>query len=99
MKTLPHSGKVGAVIEILGTDLTGATSVSFNGTASAFTINATGSAISATVPADATTGKIQVTTPGGNALQRRPFRRASVTLEGTSALGVRAGTLGGDGRR
>jgi uncharacterized repeat protein (TIGR03803 family) len=64
VKTLPHSGQVGQVIEILGTDLTGATSVTFNGTPATFTVNAR-TEITATVPTGATTGRIQVTTPGG----------------------------------
>jgi uncharacterized repeat protein (TIGR03803 family) len=45
VKTLPASGPVGHVIKILGTDLTGATSVSFNGTAAAFAVNSTGTSI------------------------------------------------------
>ena len=32
------SGEVGAIIKILGTDLTGATRVTFNGTAAVFTV-------------------------------------------------------------
>ena len=68
MKTLPHFGKVGAVIKILGTDLTGATSVTFNGVVASFTVNSSGSAISTTVPTGATSGEVQVTTPGGTLL-------------------------------
>src|ERR1022692_2487930 len=37
VKIRPPYGKVGAAVKILGTDLTGATSVSFNGTAAVFT--------------------------------------------------------------
>jgi uncharacterized repeat protein (TIGR03803 family) len=37
VKTQPWTGKVGTPVTILGTDLTGATSVTFNGTPSAFT--------------------------------------------------------------
>ena len=37
VKTQPHAGNVGAVINILGKNLTGGTSLSFNGTAATFT--------------------------------------------------------------
>jgi uncharacterized repeat protein (TIGR03803 family) len=49
VETRPTSGVVGKFVEILGTNLTGATSVSFNGTAATFTVNLSGSAISTTV--------------------------------------------------
>src|ERR1039457_3861221 len=38
VKIRPPYGKVGAAVKILGTNLTGATSVSFNGTAAVFTV-------------------------------------------------------------
>jgi len=38
VKTLPTSGKVGSVVKILGTKLTGATSVTFNGVAAGFDV-------------------------------------------------------------
>src|ERR1017187_6069622 len=38
VKPRPPFGKVGATVKILGTDLTGATSVSFDGTAAVFTV-------------------------------------------------------------
>jgi uncharacterized repeat protein (TIGR03803 family) len=76
VKTLPTSAKVGAAITILGTNLTGATSVSFNGAAAVFTVNARGTAISTTVPSGATTGKIEVTTPGGILVSNAGFRVA-----------------------
>jgi uncharacterized repeat protein (TIGR03803 family) len=62
IETLPTSGKVGDAIQILGTDLTGATSVSFNNIAAAFAVVST-TLISATVPTGATTGLVKVTTP------------------------------------
>ena len=65
VQAVTGSGKVGTKITILGTNLKGATAVSFSGTAATFTVNFTGTAINATVPGGATTGKIQVTTPGG----------------------------------
>jgi uncharacterized repeat protein (TIGR03803 family) len=65
VETRPTAGAAGATVEILGTDMTGATSVSFNGTAAAFTVNASGTLISTTVPAGAASGKVLVTTPSG----------------------------------
>jgi uncharacterized repeat protein (TIGR03803 family) len=62
VKTLPAFGKVGSVIEILGSDLTGTTSVMFNGTSATFTI-LSASLIAATVPIGATSGPVEVTTP------------------------------------
>lgn len=76
VKTLPTADKVGAAVSILGTDLTGATSVSFNGTAAAFTVNPAGTAISTTVPVGATSGEIQVTTPVGTLVSNAGFRVA-----------------------
>ncbi len=60
----PNSGAVGTSINILGTALAGATSVTFNGTPAKFTVSS-GSLITTTVPAGATTGEIDVVTPHG----------------------------------
>ena len=73
VEPVPTSGKVGAEVVILGTDLKGATSVTFNSTAATFTV-VSNSAITTTVPNGATTGKIQVTTPGGNLTSNLKFR-------------------------
>jgi uncharacterized protein (TIGR03437 family) len=64
VKTNPTSGKVGRAVNILGTNLTGATSVTFNGTAATFTVKSK-SEITTAVPTGATTGTVQVVTPGG----------------------------------
>jgi uncharacterized repeat protein (TIGR03803 family) len=64
VKTLQTSGKVGATVIILGTNLTGATKVSFNGIAAKFTVISS-TEIKATVPAGATTGTVTVVTPHG----------------------------------
>ena len=73
MKTQPTSGEVGAAVKILGNDLTGAISVTFNGTPAAITfVSAT--EITATVPVGATTGQVQVTTSGRTLLSNAPFR-------------------------
>ena len=70
---LPSLGKAGAAVRILGTNLGGATSVSFNGTGASFKV-VSGSLIEAAVPSGATTGTIQVNTPGGTLSTNLPFR-------------------------
>jgi uncharacterized protein (TIGR03437 family) len=64
---------VGAHVKILGTDLTGATGVSFNGTAAVFTV-VSPSLITTTVPSGATTGKVEVATPSGTLSTYVPYR-------------------------
>jgi hypothetical protein len=64
VEVLPASGKVGAKVKILGNNLTGATSVTFNGTVAAFKV-VSGTEITTTVPAGATAGTVEVTTPNG----------------------------------
>ena len=72
VKTLPVTGKVGAAVFILGTDLTGSTSVTFNGTPATFTVSSP-SKIMTTVPTGATSGTVQVVTPGGPLNSNIPF--------------------------
>ncbi|WP_460503759.1 reprolysin-like metallopeptidase, partial [Hymenobacter agri] len=57
----PPSGTAGTTVIITGTNLTGATAVSFNGAAATFTVNS-GTQITATVPTGATTGAVTVST-------------------------------------
>jgi uncharacterized repeat protein (TIGR03803 family) len=73
VETQPASGKVGARVIILGTDLTGTTSVSFHGKPATFTI-VSKSEITTTVPAGATTGKVKIVTPNKTLLSNVPFR-------------------------
>jgi uncharacterized repeat protein (TIGR03803 family) len=73
VETLPTVGMVGEQVVILGTDLAGATSVSFNGTAAVFTVKS-GTEITTSVPAGATTGKLEVTTPGRTLESNLAFR-------------------------
>jgi len=73
VETQTTSGKVGAAVKILGTNLTGATSVSFNGTAATFTV-VSGSLITTKVPAGATTGKVEVVTQSGTLSSNVNFR-------------------------
>jgi uncharacterized repeat protein (TIGR03803 family) len=62
--TLPTSRIVGQRVAILGNDLTGATKVTFNGTAATFTV-VSSTEISTIIPSGATTGPVQVVTPSG----------------------------------
>jgi uncharacterized repeat protein (TIGR03803 family) len=64
VNSVPTSGNVGTGVTILGTNLTGATKVAFNGVSSSFTV-VSSSEITTTVPTGATTGKIKVMTPSG----------------------------------
>jgi uncharacterized repeat protein (TIGR03803 family) len=73
VETQTTFGKVGSSVVILGTNLTGASSVTFNGTAAAFTV-VSSSEITATVPTGATTGNIVVTTPTGPLTSNKKFR-------------------------
>jgi len=59
VETLPNSGKVGAAVRILGTDLTGVTSVTFNGAAAEFKVISK-SQIETNIPSGATTGTVKV---------------------------------------
>jgi uncharacterized repeat protein (TIGR03803 family) len=73
VKTAPSSGEVGAAIMILGTELTDASKVTFNGTAAKFTVFSS-SEIRATVPVGASSGKVEVATPHGALSSNVPFQ-------------------------
>jgi uncharacterized repeat protein (TIGR03803 family) len=73
VETQPTSGKVGAAVKILGTNLSGATSVTFNGTAAAFKV-VSRSLITTTVPAGASTGFVKVKTHSGTLKSNLQFR-------------------------
>ncbi len=70
--TTPTFGKIAAKVVILGTDLTGTTSVTFNGTSAAFTV-VSATEITTTVPPGATTGTVEVATPSGTLASNAPF--------------------------
>jgi len=70
--TVPVLGKAGQAVVILGTNLTGATSVTFNGTAATFTVKSP-TAIKTSVPTGAATGAVQVVTPSGTLDSNAPF--------------------------
>jgi len=61
----PTTGQAGTNVTITGANFTGATQVTFNGTASTNFVVNSATSISVTVPAGATTGPIAVTGPGG----------------------------------
>jgi len=73
VRTQTTAGRAAAKVKILGTGLTGATSVTFNGTLAVFQV-VSSSEITTTVPAGATTGIVQVITPGGTLSSNVPFR-------------------------
>ena len=105
----PGSGAVGVTVVITGTNFGGATSVKLNGVAAPFTVNS-GTQITMTVPGNATTGPIAVTTPGGTATSGTSFTVApritsftptngvigtSVTINGANFTGTSTVTFNG----
>jgi hypothetical protein len=68
----PTAGPVGTTVTITGTNLTGATSVKFNGVSATITSN-TATQIVTKVPTGATTGPITVTTASGTATSATNF--------------------------
>ncbi len=73
VKTNPSAGEVGAAVIILVANLTGATSVSFNGTAATFSV-VSNSEIETTVPTGATTGTVKVVTATTTLKSNTKFR-------------------------
>ncbi len=73
VKTLPASGKVGSAVKILGTNLSRAATVAFNGVPAAFTV-VSPALLSTTVPGGATTGHVRVSMPGGTLSSNVVFR-------------------------
>lgn len=73
VETVPVGGEAGRTVIVLGTDLTGATRVTFNGTAASFTVESD-TAIKTTIPAGASTGAVRVVTPGGTVTSNVSFR-------------------------
>ena len=88
----PTSGPVGAGVTLTGSRFNGATAVRFNGIAASFTV-VSGTRITATVPAGATTGPVAVTTPGGAVASAASFT-VVVTSKATLKLsGLKKGVL------
>lgn len=72
VELVPAAGKVGASITILGTNLKGASGVSFNGTPASFKV-ASATKITVTVPTGATSGNVTVDTPSETLTSNVPF--------------------------
>jgi uncharacterized repeat protein (TIGR03803 family) len=68
----PAFGLVGHTVHILGNNLAGATSVTFNGVPAKFKVGAN-SFLTATVPGGAASGKVEVMTPGGTLSSNKAF--------------------------
>ena len=83
----PASGAPGTSVTITGATFTGATAVKFNGLAATFMVNSS-TQITAAVPANATTGPISVTTPGGTATSATSFTVAPRITSFTPASGA-----------
>jgi uncharacterized repeat protein (TIGR03803 family) len=73
VRCLPCAGTAGSTVKILGSNLSGATGVSFNGTAATYTV-VSPTEIATAVPAGAASGRIQVTTPAGTLSSNAGFR-------------------------
>jgi hypothetical protein len=82
----PGTGAVGASVTITGAALTGATSVKVNGFAAAFHVDSS-TQLTATIPANATTGALSVATPGGTATSATSFTVAPRITSFTPAHG------------
>jgi hypothetical protein len=72
ISTVTRWGKAGQTVQILGTGLTGATSVDFGSGSAAFTV-VSDTYMAATIPNNATTGVVTVTTPSGTLTSNRSF--------------------------
>ncbi len=73
VETVNASGAVGSSVIILGTNMTGASSVTFNGVKATFKMLSK-TEITAAVPTGASTGPIVVTTPKGTLTSNRDFQ-------------------------
>src|SRR5438445_8763378 len=88
----PASGPVGTSVQINGTNFSGASSVTFNNIAAAYTVISP-TTIQATVPSAATTGLISVTTDGGTVSSVSNFT-VTVSLPTISGFAPASGPVG-----
>jgi hypothetical protein len=73
VKTVPTSGPVDKPLIVLGQGLTSASAVTFGKVQAIFTV-VSDTEITTSVPTGATTGTVQVVTPGGTLASNVPFR-------------------------
>jgi hypothetical protein len=90
----PASGSPGTSVAVTGSGFTGATSVTFNGTAASFTVGSD-SQLTATVPSGATSGAIAVTTAAGTGTSSGSFTvTATVGAPTVSSISPTSGPVG-----
>jgi hypothetical protein len=88
----PASGSVGGSVVIKGTNFSGASVVWFNGTNASFTVNSSNQ-ITATVPANATSGPISVIAPGGLAVSTGNFTVTPAVRPGFQSISFTGGQI------
>lgn len=89
----PTSGPIGTMVTLTGSNFTGATNISFNGT-SALTFNVvSATSAMATVPVGASTGAISITTPGGTVFSASVFT-VTVPAPTLTSLSPTSGAVG-----
>jgi hypothetical protein len=86
----PSTGAVGTTVVVSGSNLTGASAVTFGGTSAAFKVTSSKSIVTA-VPTGATTGPVTVTIRGQVATSRSPFTVTSAPTSGETPAALPPG--------
>ncbi len=89
----PANGSAGTPVAITGSGFTGATNVAFGGTATTNFTVASDTAINATVPSAARTGRITVAAPSGTGVSRTNFNLVAAASD--AAASATPAALGG----
>jgi hypothetical protein len=82
---LPRSGVVGTVITITGTNLSGTTALTVDGLQASFKVRSK-TRITVTVPSNALTGKLSITTPHGIAMSKGDISIVPYATAGSGTL-------------